>query len=832
MTNAETDSNREALPVTVRAAGRSARKPAVAASLQTRLLVVLVGLVLLPVMLIGGLAYNNARHTVEDRVIAQLTSVADLKEQEIVTWLKITSDDAQLLARNFLNEEHFTEILDPATDPQRRRDFASFLADNLVSVQQARAGYVEIMMVDTSGRVIVSTTSENVGTQLADYPTIAQVFDSPSGTYTEDIHRAPDTGQLEMAFGHVMHRVDLDKFERTEEVIGAIVIRVNMDDTIYPLIRAWPGMGASGETLLVRPDGDAIVFLNPLRFDMNAALDLRIPAGSANALPAQLASAGQEGIITTPDYRGTPVLAAYRYIPEIHWGFVAKEDVAEAFAPVTALTRQWVIIGLLVLPVALLTAIWLSQALTRPLAHLVDATRRVAAGDLETHINIERTDEIGDLARAFQAMVDAVRESHDELTAHSDELAALFDLSQDLLGTLNVRDALEQAIRKAMAGTNLAAGAALLMNAEGTEISVQAIVGRNEFLLGDRHTAPGYALLQREPVMSTDLDAETEFGVPDAIRAAGVKSILAVPMLVNEQACGALVLDAFERRTISPDEVRVAQAIANQTALAVERARLFADLSDSYDRTLDALVAALDTRDNETEGHSKRVVAFTLALAGELRVPVRDLDDIRRGALLHDIGKIGVPDAILHKPGPLTDDEWMFMRAHPELGARMLKSIRFLAEPAAMVLSHHERWDGGGYPRGLASEDIPLGARIFSVADTFDAITSDRPYRRAQSYEVALDEITRAAGTQFDPDVVAAFRSISPETWDRLRIQAQTIGASEALLEIADAVRKPAAADPPTPKLNEVVDADCPTPDCEQQDDRAARPASVRHVES
>ncbi|MBI5830149.1 MAG: PAS domain S-box protein [Chloroflexi bacterium] len=197
-------------------------------------------------------------------------------------------------------------------------------------------------------------------------------------------------------------------------------------------------------------------------------------------------------------------------------------------------------------------------------------------------------------------------------------------------------------------------------------------------------------------------------------------------------------------------------------------------LATSYDHTLDALAAALDARDKETEGHSRRVVAYTLALARRMNISEEDLATIRRGALLHDIGKIGVPDAILLKPGPLTDAERAIMRCHPEWGERILQGIPFLDGAREIVCAHQERWDGAGYPRGLAGEAIPPGARIFPVADTFDAITSDRPYRAGRPYAVARAEIEAGWGTQFDPRAVEAFLQVPEEEWARLRAESLT----------------------------------------------------------
>ena len=199
-----------------------------------------------------------------------------------------------------------------------------------------------------------------------------------------------------------------------------------------------------------------------------------------------------------------------------------------------------------------------------------------------------------------------------------------------------------------------------------------------------------------------------------------------------------------------------------------------AQLEQSYDDTLEALGSALDLKDAETEGHCQRVTAFTISIAKAMPVPNAYLPVLARAAFLHDIGKMGIPDKILLKPGPLTDDEKVIMRKHCQIGYDMLIRIPFLRDAAEIVLAHQEFFDGTGYPRGLKSEEIPLGARIFAIADSMDAMLSDRPYRKALPMSHAREEIQRCAGTQFDPRVVEVFLSVPEQHWKELR---ETLGS-------------------------------------------------------
>jgi len=260
-------------------------------------------------------------------------------------------------------------------------------------------------------------------------------------------------------------------------------------------------------------------------------------------------------------------------------------------------------------------------------------------------------------------------------------------------------------------------------------------------------------------------------------------------MQTVESAIGALRLGAFDylmkpfdlrqveavvKRALEHHELIVAkQRYENHLEELVEQRtaeldRALDSLEDAYRSTLRALTAALETRDSETHGHSERVVSYSLRLGREYGLSRDEMKSLEFGSLLHDIGKIGVPDSILRKPGKLTDKEWVRMKEHPLHGQQILRGIEFLQGAARVVAQHHEKWDGSGYPLGLHDSEIDVCARIFSVADAFDAITSDRVYRRGKSYEAAAEELDEWAGRQFDPKVVEAFHRVPKEDWEEL----------------------------------------------------------------
>jgi HD-GYP domain-containing protein (c-di-GMP phosphodiesterase class II) len=371
-------------------------------------------------------------------------------------------------------------------------------------------------------------------------------------------------------------------------------------------------------------------------------------------------------------------------------------------------------------------------------------------------------------------------------------LSRLYDIVRSLNSIIQLDKLLHQIVASAAAMMEARGGALMLVDAGGRNLIFEvASGGASSQLKGvvipiNERSIAGVVAMRGKLLVENDAQHSPFFsGQVDKQTGYRTRKLVCVPLKVQERTIGVVeVLDKISGEDFDKDDVKLLEAMADAAAVAIENVRLYEEerkktrlLSEAYDElhktyraTLQAIAGLLDTRDEATHGHSNRVVAFTLRLAGAIGVtdPAR-LKAIEQGALLHDVGKIGVADAILRKPGPLDEEEWAEMRAHPELGHKMLKDIEFLKSALPIVLHHHERWDGSGYPQGLKGKQIPLEARIFSVIDAYDAITSERPYSPARTHEEAVEILLSESGTTFDPDVVRAFLTVPPEEWEQMR---------------------------------------------------------------
>ncbi|NMC30491.1 MAG: GAF domain-containing protein [Pelolinea sp.] len=351
-----------------------------------------------------------------------------------------------------------------------------------------------------------------------------------------------------------------------------------------------------------------------------------------------------------------------------------------------------------------------------------------------------------------------------------ERLSALHDIDLVINSSLDLRVTLNILLDQVVEKLNVDAAAVLLLNQQTQLLNFAAgrgfrtrTIESYKLRLGEGIS--GQATMERHLVQALDLfESDEGMAYLPLLQEEGFLSFYSVPLIAKGQVKG--VLDIFNRKLITPDQdwIFFLETLAGQAAIAIDNTTLLENLQRSnielslaYDTTLEGWTRALDLRDQETEGHTQRVVEMTVRLAQLMGIADKDLIHIRRGALLHDIGKMGIPDSILLKPGPLTEEEWLIMRKHPVFAYNLLSPIAHLRQALDIPYCHHEWWNGSGYPRQLKGEEIPLSARIFSVVDVWDALTSDRPYRKAWNAKKTLDYIEEQKDIQFDPQVVELF---------------------------------------------------------------------------
>jgi len=374
--------------------------------------------------------------------------------------------------------------------------------------------------------------------------------------------------------------------------------------------------------------------------------------------------------------------------------------------------------------------------------------------------------DITDRLAAEQAIADA----KERIQLQFGRLKALRAIDMAILGTTDLRLLLKSVLHEIMAQLRGDAAVIFLFNPHTLTVDTSASIGyrtraaeKERVPLGDG--VAGRAARERRTIAVPDLAAhEMSSGLKQVADDEGIRAVYAVPLIAKGQVIG--VLDVLFRKPykVSDDWLEFCEALAGQAAMAIESCKSFEELqranlelSLAYDRTIEGWSRALDMRDKETEGHTQRVTEMTMRVGRLAGISDAELVHIRRGALLHDIGKMGVPDAILLKPGPLTNDEWSIMRLHPVFAVELLAAIEYLRAAMDIPYCHHEKWDGSGYPRGLKGDQIPLSARLFAVVDVWDALRSDRPYRQGWSDEKVRQHIRDASGTHFDPRAIELF---------------------------------------------------------------------------
>lgn len=358
------------------------------------------------------------------------------------------------------------------------------------------------------------------------------------------------------------------------------------------------------------------------------------------------------------------------------------------------------------------------------------------------------------------------------------ELTTLLKVSSALASTLELAEILQIAIESAADLINLDTGAIYILEGDLLYLGATTPPLPDQFAADlrsahlDDHIHINESILKKAPVYLQDARlASLTAAEKIVVESRKLVSILYFPLLLKEKAIGAFILGSTrEIRQFTKMEMDLCTTLSFQVSLAVANAQLYTkaqqalvDLTQTYDATLEGWSRVLDLRDHVTDEHTHRVAELTVALARKMGLPDHELGHIRRGVLLHDIGKMGIPDAILQKPSRLSEAEWQIMKTHSELAYRILAEIEYLKPAIDIPYHHHEKWDGTGYPCQLKGNEIPLSARLFAVVDVFDALTSDRPYRKAWTREAALAYIKEQSGRHFFPDAVEAFLELLDE---------------------------------------------------------------------
>ena len=352
-----------------------------------------------------------------------------------------------------------------------------------------------------------------------------------------------------------------------------------------------------------------------------------------------------------------------------------------------------------------------------------------------------------------------IRELNRKLSEKLAEMTILYEAAKLTSSSLDLDEVLSSAFNSAVKILNAETGSLMLFDPEEEVLTIKKSYGLNEEIIRKTRVKKGETIvgLVAQSGKPLIIHGRADISIKGRKKYEKMNSIC-VPLKTRKGVIGVVNLNRKEdANPFTEDNLKLLFTMANDVAFAIENATLYQNLHESYLSIIRALVSALELKDSHTRGHSESVTRYAVALAKKLKLFPQEIESIEVAAILHDVGKIGVQESILNKPGKLNDEEWKEMKRHPEFSYKILKEVNFPWEIKPVIYAHHERYNGKGYPARLKGEKIPLGARILAVADTFAAMTSDRAYRKGLSKEMAIEELKRVAGTQLDPELVKVF---------------------------------------------------------------------------
>lgn len=700
-------------------------------------------------LIVGLVATAVAVYFLRDLTDKWVSQVADGTTTNLVVRYTQYADEMKQISRVI------------ASDPQLRDAVAKgdkYTAAERITWAKSTLGYDNLMILDAEGKVVASSGFSAIQSGTRPLDASADAFGRISG----DTELLISIGGVETlttlhpmvlpggTYIMVLSRVMSDAF--LEQLAGETGSAFCLYTAEKKRVACTVSAGLGG-----REGADLRSTLDSGNKGVNAAL-AKVTSDTAGVSELRVDSTRYEvwarRIVLQAD--SDPLHAGYLV------GVVSQRVSDQASRTTTNLIAMWSIVAVVAL-VGL--GGWVARRVSDPLVELSEVARNIADGDFSRSVHIEGENEIASLAIAFNDMQTSLKERSESLTKKVLELATLYEMSRSLGSTLDLDELLGSVLDSALRIFDLDLGYVSLREKESGSLLVRAVRGAVSAGATDgavRSSMAEWVVREGRPLI---FNPDTSASGTNVDTVTGAKAALCVPLVSSEGTIGSITVGSSDiSYRFNSDDVRLLSTIANHVTIAVGNIELFTSLQEAYLATVRSLAAAVDAKDTYTRGHSDRVATYATLIAERMGLSHEQRIALEMAAYLHDIGKIGVKEEILLKPGRLDDDEMAQMRHHPLIGANILKPVAFPWAITPVVRHHHEHYDGSGYPAGLKGEEIPLLARILTVADSYEAMTADRPYRKGRDPLTALEELRRCAGTQFDARVVERFGEIIEES--------------------------------------------------------------------